>query len=224
MRSPISYSEGLAWFGDDAKTYYMPDLRNLTLQNIRLNPDFSGSFHYNNYHPLLLGIIIERSTGKTISGFLEEILWTKIGTEFPASWSLDSEANSFEKMESGFNYRAIDMAKIGSMLLNDGKWKSEAIISSKWLAKSIYAPVPLDKDDYRGTFLEDRGIGYQFMWYSQANQRGGFDYFAVGKFGQYLYVSPENNVVIVRNGITEGRVDDWLQVLSTLAEKVGEIN
>ena len=64
----------------------------------------------------------------------------------------------------------------------------------------------------------------EFRWYSQANQRGGFDYFAAGKFGQYLYVSPENNVVIVRNGITEGRVDDWLQVLATLAQKVGEIN
>jgi CubicO group peptidase (beta-lactamase class C family) len=224
MRSPISYSEGLAWFGDDAKTYYMPDLRNLVLQDIRFNPDFSGSFHYNNYHPLLLGIIIERSTGKTVSGFLEELLWTKIGTEFPASWSLDSEANGFEKMESGFNYRAIDMAKIGSMLLNWGKWEGKTIISSDWLIKSIYTPVPLDEEDYRGSFLEDRDIGYQFMWYSQANQRGGFDYFAAGKFGQYLYVSPENNVVIVRNGITEGKVDNWLQVLATLAQKVGEIN
>jgi CubicO group peptidase (beta-lactamase class C family) len=223
MRSPIGYSEGLAWFGDDAKTYYMPDLRNLALQNTRLNPDYNGTFHYNNYHPLLLGIIIERSTGEPVADFLEEQLWTKIGTEYPASWSLDSEANGFEKMESGLNYRAIDMAKVGSMLLDKGKWESEIIISSDWLARSIYASIPLDEDDYRGTFLEDSGIGYQFMWYSQVNQRGGFDYFAAGKFGQFLYVSPENNVVIVRNGITEGRVDDWPQILATMAHKVGEI-
>jgi CubicO group peptidase (beta-lactamase class C family) len=224
MRSLISYREGPVWFGDDAKTYYMPDLRSLALERTRLNPDYNGSFHYNNYHPLLLGIIIERSTGKTVTAFLEEMLWVRIGTEYPASWSLDSVASGFEKMESGLNYRAIDMAKIGSMLLNNGKWESEIIISSNWLARSIYAPVPLDEDDYRGTFLEDSDIGYQYMWYSKANQRGGLDFFAAGKYGQFLYVSPENNVVIVRNGITEGRVDDWPQVLATLAHKVGEMD
>lgn len=224
MRSPIKYREGLAWFGDDAKTYYMPDLRRLALEEIRIDPNYKGSFHYNNYHPLLLGIIIERSTGKAVADFLEEQLWTKIGTEYPASWSLDSEENGFEKMESGLNYRAIDMAKIGSMLLNKGRWENEIIISTDWLARSIHASFPLDEYDYRGTFLEDSGIGYQFMWYSQANQRGGFDYFAAGKFGQFLYVSPDNNVVIVRNGITEGRVDDWPRVMATLAHKVGGMN
>jgi CubicO group peptidase (beta-lactamase class C family) len=42
--------------------------------------------------------------------------------EYPASWSLDSEASGFEKMESGINGRAIDFAKFGRLFLNRGKW------------------------------------------------------------------------------------------------------
>lgn len=38
----------------------------------------------------------------------------------PASWSLDSDASGFEKMESGINARAIDFAKIGRLFLNNG--------------------------------------------------------------------------------------------------------
>lgn len=224
MRSPIRYFEGLAWIGDDAKTYYMPDLRDLALNRIRFNQRYEGRFHYNNYHPLLLGIILERSTAQNVSSFMEEQLWTRLGTEFPASWSLDSKEHGFEKMESGFNYRSIDMAKVGSMLLNHGIWQGREIISKRWLKRSLYASFPLNPEDYLNSFLEGRSIGYQYMWYSQANEKGGYDFFASGKFDQYLYVSPENNVVIVRNGKTGGGVENWYQILKSIAYDIGETN
>lgn len=75
MRSPIQYKEGPLWFGDDAKTYYMPNLRTLVLEETRIDPEYTGSFHYNNYHPLLLGMIIENSTGKSVSEFFEREIW-----------------------------------------------------------------------------------------------------------------------------------------------------
>ncbi|MEH7389918.1 serine hydrolase domain-containing protein, partial [Bacillus sp. JJ1474] len=118
MRSNISYEEGNIWFGDDAKTYYMPDLRNLALTHKNLTSKYQGKFHYNNYHPLLLGIILERSTGKHVSEYFEKEFWNKIGAESDASWSLDSRESGFEKMESGINFKAIDFIKIGSMLIN----------------------------------------------------------------------------------------------------------
>ena len=58
---------------------------------MRIDKDYSGQFHYNNYHPLILGIILERSTGKKVSDYLWEKIWDKIGAESDASWSLDSE-------------------------------------------------------------------------------------------------------------------------------------
>ncbi|MDE7297125.1 MAG: beta-lactamase family protein, partial [Clostridia bacterium] len=63
MRSDISYSEnGFLWFGDDTLTYFHSDLRELALTHTKLTNKYHGNFHYNNYHPLLLGIILERST------------------------------------------------------------------------------------------------------------------------------------------------------------------
>lgn len=220
MRSPIRYEEGNAWFGDDAKTYYLPDLRRLALNNMRVDKDYSGKFHYNNYHPLILGMILERSTGQSVSNYFQEKIWEKVGAENDASWSLDSKETCFEKMESGFNFKSIDFAKIGSMLLHKGKWNDQTIISENWIRRSVIAPGPLAPEDIDSEFLEDKEVGYQYMWYSVRNNKGGHDFFAAGKYGQYLYISPEYETVIVRTGIDDGEVDWWPDVLKQIAQIV----
>lgn len=85
MRSTISYEEGKLLFSDDAKTYYLPDLRNFALAHNKLTEKYEGRFHYNNYHPLLLGIILERSSGKHVADYFEQEVWGKIGAEHDAS-------------------------------------------------------------------------------------------------------------------------------------------
>jgi len=90
MRSKIAYREGGLWFGDDAKTYYYPDLRKLALTGLRADTSYGGQFHYNNFRPLLLGIILERSTGMSVSEYFRTRIWDLIGAEHDASWSLDS--------------------------------------------------------------------------------------------------------------------------------------
>lgn len=221
MRSNIKYVEGLAWFTDDAKTYYMPDLRNLALHHITIDRDYSGQFHYNNYHPLLLGIVLERSTGQSVSDYFYKKIWNKIGAEHDASWSLDSAETGFEKMESGLNFRSLDYAKIGSMLLHRGTWNGQSIINDAWINESAFAGKPLGSDDNK--FLSNKNIGYQYMWYSVKNDKGGQDFFAAGKYGQYLYISPENNVVIVRTGVDTGSVEWWPEVLKQVAAHAGEM-
>lgn len=218
MRSPIDYREGLAWFSDDAKTYYAPDLRDLALNQMRIDPSCTGQFHYNNYHPLLLGIILERATGMHVADYFRWKIWSRIGAEFDASWSLDSDESGFEKMESGLNFRSIDYAKIGSMLLHDGAWNGEQIVPAQWLKQSVIAPEPLSKEDLADWPLSGISIGYRYMWYSTENAQGGHDFFSAGKYGQYIYVSPENDVVIVRTGYDVGEVDWWPGVLAQIAQ------
>ena len=223
MRSEIKYEEGRLWFSDDAKTYYWPDLRELAVKHIKIDTKYNGDFHYNNYHPLLLGIILERSTGQSVANFLEEKIWKKIGTEYNASWSLDSKESGFEKMESGLNFRSIDIAKIGTMLLNNGHWNGEKIVSKKWIKKSIIPQMPINYQEYNETWLENKGVVYQYMWYILKNKKGGYDYYAAGKYGQYLYLSPQNNILIVRNGINTGEVDWWPGVLEQITDIIAEI-
>ncbi|MFP4016802.1 MAG: serine hydrolase domain-containing protein, partial [Halanaerobiales bacterium] len=222
MRSDIYYEEGKLWFSDDTKTYYLPDLRDLAINNIRINKKYDGCFHYNNYHPLLLGIILERSTGVSVSAYLEEKIWSKLGMEYDATWSIDSFESNFEKMESGLNFRSIDFAKIGSMILHNGKWDEEDIVSDDWLKRSTIAEFPLKSEDYHGTFLENKNTAYKYMWYSLRNEKGGIDFYAAGKYGQYLYISPLNNTVIVRNGYSYGSVDWWPSVLAETADFLGD--
>ena len=228
MRSPIYYEEGGPfWFGHDTYTYYMPDIRSLALGHTRVTDKYRGRFHYNNYHPQYLGIILERATGQSVTDFMAAHLWGKLGPEYEASWSLDSEDTGFEKMESGINFRSIDFIKLGSMVLHNGQWNGEQIMDAGWLERSMQ-PVPYDPEEYQGTFLQDTGVCYGYMWYSLPNSLGGIDVFAWGKYGQFLYISPENNTVILRTGSSDGGVDsygdvdNWPQILSELSERTGE--
>lgn len=221
MRSDIHYEEtGFLWFRDDAYTYWMPDLRKLALNHRQLTGQYQGRFHYNNYHPLLLGIILERSTGRSVSEYFEQSFWREIGSEYDASWSLDSDKTQFEKMESGLNFRSIDFIKLGSMLLNGGYWNNQQIINPSWIQKSVLVDFPINEGEYEGSFLEGRNIGYGYMWYSRPSISTGMDFCAWGKYNQIMYVSPENDIVILRTGSTSGDVQDFSKVLADITASI----
>lgn len=218
MRSDIAYDEDqFLWFGDDSLTYWHPDLRALALGHTELTDRYQGNFHYNNYHPLLLGIILERSTGVSVSEYFSEKLWKPIGAEQDATWSLDSETSGFEKMESGINFCAMDFIKLGSMVLHGGNWNGAQVIGTDWLAQSTLCPFPINAKEYEGSFLEGRNIGYRYMWYSMPSDRSGYDVFAWGRSDQLLYISPANGTVILRTGKSDGSVSDWAEVLQKLS-------
>jgi CubicO group peptidase (beta-lactamase class C family) len=194
MSSGIEY-DGLGGLdGDDSKTYYYPDLRKLALEETTVIDSPGSGFLYNNYHPLLLGIILERSTGMSVTDYLETRIWRPIGMEFDGSWSLDSEASSFEKMESGINGRAIDFAKFGRLYLNNGVWDGTQVLPADWIVES--------------TSPDTDSVGYlpyyKYGWESKVRGDSDYDYYAEGHYGQEIYVSPHSNLIIVRNGEAYG--------------------
>ena len=70
MSSGIRYREGgFPSLGDDTYTYYGVDLRDIALNRVRIEGP-PGLWHYNNYHPLLLGLVLERVTGTSVSDFM----------------------------------------------------------------------------------------------------------------------------------------------------------
>ena len=214
MRSDIVYDEEkFLWFGDDTLTYWHSDLRELALRHTQLTDEYEGRFHYNNYHPLLLGIILERSTGMSVSEYFEREIWRKIGAEYNASWSLDSDESGFEKMESGVNFRAVDFLKIGSMVLHAGFWNGAQIINREWLDLSTLSEFPIDEGAYENSFLTGKNIGYKYMWYSAPSPQSGYDIFAWGKSDQILYISPANRLVLLRTGKTDGGVLNWVETI-----------
>ena len=146
MSSGIKYTEFPFVNGDNAKTYYFPNLRQLALEDTHVARNPAETFHYNNYHPLLLGLIIERATGTSVTNYLQEKIWKPIGMEYSGSWSLDE--NAFEKMESGINARAIDFAKFGRLFLHNGDRDGTQVIPAEWVAESTQADTSVDYENY----------------------------------------------------------------------------
>ena len=172
------------------QTYYYPDLRQLALEETSVIDPPGSYFVYNTYHPLLLGMILERATRLPVAAYHEARIWQPIGMEFDGSWSLDSETSGFEKMESGFNSRAIDSAKFGRLYLNNGNWDGTQVLPAEWVAPST-RPDP-DSEGYHPY--------YRYMWESKPHDESNYDYMAQGRYCQYVYVSLLKNLIIVRHG------------------------
>ncbi len=197
MSSGIKYNEE-GFPGDDDFTYISPDLRSTTLERVLIENSPQRQWLYNNYNPILLGIILERATKKSVSNFLEEHLWSYIG-EKNASWSLDEVG--FEKMESGFNATPRDFLRIGLLMLKEGRWNRDTIISEEWIKHSTQ---PVFRPNGYYDFLKTNNLYYQYFWWGKNRAENKHDFFAMGNKGQYLYIIPSKNIVILRLGIEYG--------------------
>jgi CubicO group peptidase (beta-lactamase class C family) len=211
MSSGIRYEElSLPW-SDDAITYYNPDLRKAAVSSTITGLP-GKEFHYNNYHPLLIGLVLERSVNQHVAKYLEEKIWKPLGMEAPGSWSLDSESSGFEKMESGINGRAIDFAKFGRLFLNEGNWNGQQIIPRGWVEEST-----------RLDTRTDPAPQYQYFWWINTTVTGKHHYFAAGKHGQYIYIVPEQDLLLLRFGKTDP-YRNWSDFFETVASRVGSID
>jgi CubicO group peptidase (beta-lactamase class C family) len=187
-------------FSDDPRIQYSPNLREIAL-SVKAGDEAIGKyFRYNDYHLLLEGLILERVTGGTVSQYLQEKIWKPMRMEYPASWSLDSESDGFEKTEAGLNARAIDFARFGLLFIHQGKWNGRQIVSPQWVREAT-TPDPGDRRPWKvATFWPQVGGYYKFHWWGLNNPDGSYDYMARGYLGQIIYVSPSNNTVVVRFG------------------------
>jgi CubicO group peptidase (beta-lactamase class C family) len=212
MSSGIRYEEQslpLPW-GDDVDTYYGTDLRDLGLSATQIVRPPGQEWLYNNYHPLLLGLVLERATGMSVSDYTATKLWQPLGAEADATWSLDSEGSGFEKMESGLNATPVDYARFGELFLHAGEWNGQRIVSEDWVREATAADVTTDPAGH-----------YQYFWWVDTVRPDRF--YALGNFGQYIYVAPDAGAVIVRNGRDWGVDNDtWLSVFREVADQLAE--
>jgi len=212
MSSGIRYEEQslpLPW-GDDVDTYYGTDLRDLGLSATQIVRPPGQEWLYNNYNPLLLGLVLERATGTSVSDYMATKLWQPLGAEADATWSLDSEGSGFEKLESGLNATPVDYARFGELFLHAGEWNGQRIVSEDWVREATAADVTTDPAGH-----------YQYFWWIDTQRPDRF--YALGNFGQYIYVAPDAGAVIVRNGRDWGVENDtWLSVFREVADQLVE--
>lgn len=204
IKDLLSMSSGLAYsedgFPSDADiTYQDPDLRKAVLEHIQIEEAPGKHWHYNNYNPLLLGLILERTTNMPVSKYMEEKLWEKMGGS-NASWSLDEQG--FEKLESGINCSAYDYARFAALLLNNGKYNNTQVLPKDWVQKATQ-PLNIQEDYYD---LPKYNIYYSYFWWGKLrdNQDHNNDFFGMGNKGEYVYICPQKNLIIIRLGFEYG--------------------
>ncbi len=185
---------------DPPLIYYTNDMRTTVLEHTRVESE-PGHFRYNDYNPNLLGLALERRSDRGLVELFEREVWQPLGTENDALWSTDYEG--FPMLESGFVASGRDLVRFGGMMLDGGFVGDLRLIAQDWHHRSTHWPDPPQLDEYNG-----RQWGYRTGWWLIARPSGPPDYSAIGRFGQFIYVSPKNGVVIVRTGRERSGVGD----------------
>lgn len=206
MASGLAFREGVSPWADPANTYYGTDLRTAALETTEVATE-PGTFHYNDWNTILLGLILERATGTSLSDYLQSRLWDPLGAEGSASWSLDSVESGFEKSFVGVNARPIDFTKLGWLYLNDGQGPTGPIVPAEFVRAATASDT------------EDNGVRrYQHQWWVDESDDG---FFAAGDHCQFVYVHRPSRTVLARLGSGCGDTD-WPAVLGDLARWLAE--
>lgn len=149
-------------------------------------------FVYNSGASVLLGKIVRIISGKRIDKWAEEKLFEPLGiTDYYWKETPNGEVDT----EGGLYLKAEDLAKIGSLFLNKGRWNDNQIVSESWVKEST-SPIV---NDVNPDNKSKTGYGYQ--WWIPQHTNGLSEIFAGNGYGgQYLMVAPEYNLIIVFNG------------------------
>lgn len=206
MTSGLDFNESYVnLFGHAATFYYGRNLEKSSLK-LKLKDQPNETTEYVSGNTQLLGLVLDRVLKeRTISEYLEEKLWKQVGMEYDATWSIDKKKNGIEKTFCCLNARAIDFAKFGRLYMNKGNWNGKQLISESWVENSTKL------DSANGGYL-----GYQYQWWIP-NKEG--DFIAEGILGQFVFVSPSENLIIVRLGEKYGNVN-WEGTFAKIKEKV----
>ena len=203
----LNMSSGYDWLENykrpisvTAKAYYGVGLRELVLS--RSFDELAGVHHnYNSGNTQLLGLVLERATGETVSSFAGRFLWSKIGARKNATWTLD-DFGGVEKTFCCFNSNARDFSKIGLLMLNKGRTdfikgaNSDFVVSVDYVDWLLSAPVLVNKKT-------GKEVDYYSNGWWKANVLNRPVFYARGFLGQYIVVVPSLNLVFVRLGKKE---------------------
>jgi len=224
MRSGMAYVENDIPFGIHVLFNYTSHLEDAIL-DLKMRKEYTKEFIYKTGDNALLGLILDRALGeKTTTAYTQERLWAPLGMENDGVWTLDREGDGLEKTWCCLAASARDFAKFGQLFLNRGEWNGQQILSETWIERSTVFGA-FDSATWPHRF-SDSGIGnYGYQWWLASEEAG--DFFAWGKDGQFIYVNPAADMVIVRLGWSMGNPDgsrlgggDWLAVFSSLAQEV----
>lgn len=193
MSAGVDFDEAYSSpFSPTTKLYYGDDLQQIAL-GMKEIEEPGVNFIYQSGVTQLLAFIVEKATGENISSYVSRKFWTPMNAEEDALWSLDKK-DGIEKAYCCFNSNARDFARFGQLILNEGEWNGGQLISSSYLKEATTPDTSLLFKEYNET---NHCYGFQF-WHLSYN---GMEIpYMRGILGQYIFIIPDLNAVVVRLG------------------------
>ena len=186
----LTMSSGMSWeedyynpFGVTAESYFTKKLEKL-MYHIDFDKKPGETWNYQSGNTQLIGIILTRATGKTLSEYASEKLWIPMQATDDAEWMID-DINGTEKSFCCLNSNALDYARFGQLFIDKGNWKGQQLIDSAYVKASL-------SNDLTGHY------GYSWWLY---NTQFKYPVFCMsGINGQYVISIPKLDLVAVRLG------------------------
>ena len=186
----LTMTAGWSWDSriNFARTAETDDLDLMLRRPMQCDP--GTCFEYDSGCSNLLPFIIQELTGETMADYLQPRLFDPLGIEQPYWIVTEDGAN---RGGGGLHLTPREMAKIGFLYLNEGRWDDQQIISPDWVERSTRMQSSGD------SFLSGANIGhgpYGYQWWiAEVAGRPGF--VAQGYGGQRIYVVPDLDLVVV---------------------------
>jgi len=160
---------------------------------VKQDREHGKSFLYNSPQVDVLGWVLNRATGKPLERIVSDEFWSYLGAEAPAYYMLDTAG--FAWPTGGLSTTARDLARFGLLMLQEGQINNQRVF-----------PATVTKDIQKNGDTKTFAIGshadlypggaYRNYWWIKNDDDNA--YMAKGIYGQYIYINPKKNVVIVR--------------------------
>jgi CubicO group peptidase (beta-lactamase class C family) len=158
----------------------------LTYNSVLVPP--GTSFYYDSGLPHLLSAVVQKNTGMTLQSYTEQELFQPLGiTDF--TW--DSDPSGVTTGATGLTLRPRDMAKFGYLYLQKGEWNGTQLLPAEWVETSTSKHI-----ETKGLMNAAEDDGYGYLWW--IDSFGGYS--AHGFGGQYIFVLPQLDMVVVFTG------------------------
>ena len=179
--------------------------------------DPGKNFNYNTGETVLIGEVVQAATKMHLADYLSQKIWIPVGMESDASWWLDAP-DGHEVGGSGVLAVMRDFGRFGQFILEGAQIDGKKIVPDWWLADATSAK-PLVGVTGKN--------GYAYQWWTVKPEAGSAHdgvFMGRGIHGQYLYINPKNNVVVVGLGarpkpVGKQAIDD-LDFLAAVVEKL----
>jgi CubicO group peptidase (beta-lactamase class C family) len=140
----------------------------------------------------VLGWVLRRVTGESLSKLLSKRLWSRLGAEQDGYLMVDPTGTEFAG--GGFNCCLRDLARFGEMLRNDGVWNGQRLVPKAAIEDIRRGGDPAHFA--QAGYVTLPGASYRNMWWALHNEHGAFC--ARGIHGQGVYIDPKAEMVIAR--------------------------